>query len=157
MKEFPDGFYVCETGRSKTKRLHRLGYCWMVLGVDYFVHSFHFISFHFISFHFISFHFISFHFISFHFISFISFHFISFHFISFHFISFHFISFHFISFHSFIHSFTYLLRSRAKEATCTRVPCACATRVFALWCCVLSVSVLWCMWSFFSRVELKRV
>ena len=97
----------------------------------------------FISFHFISFHFISFHFISFHFISF---HFISFHFISFHFISFHFISFHFISFH-----FTYLLGFRAKEATCTRVSCACATRVFARWCCALSVCVLWCMWSLFAR------
>ena len=27
LKELPDGFYVCEVGRSKAKRLHRLGYC----------------------------------------------------------------------------------------------------------------------------------
>ena len=40
LKELPDGFYVCEAGRSKAKRLHRLGYCWMVPGVDYFVHSY---------------------------------------------------------------------------------------------------------------------
>ena len=40
LKELPDGFYVCEAGRSKSKRLHRLGYCWMVPGVDYFVYSF---------------------------------------------------------------------------------------------------------------------
>ena len=46
---------------------------------------------------------------------------------------------------------------RAKWATCTRVSCACATRVFALWCCALSVCVLWCMWSLFSRVGLARV
>ena len=38
-KELPDGFYVCEAGSSKAKRLHRLGYCWMVPGVDYFVGS----------------------------------------------------------------------------------------------------------------------
>ena len=40
MKELPDGFYVCEAGRSKAKRLHRLGYCWMVPGVDYIVYSY---------------------------------------------------------------------------------------------------------------------
>ena len=40
LKELPDGFYVCEAGRSKAKRLHRLGYCWMVPGVDYFVYSY---------------------------------------------------------------------------------------------------------------------
>ena len=40
LKELPDGFYVCEAGRSKSKRLHWLGYCWMVPGVDYFVYSF---------------------------------------------------------------------------------------------------------------------
>ena len=40
VKELPDGFYVCEDGRSKAKRLHRLGYCWMVPRVDYFVYSY---------------------------------------------------------------------------------------------------------------------
>ena len=40
MKELLDGFYVCEAGRSKAKHLHRLGYCWMVPGVDFFVYSF---------------------------------------------------------------------------------------------------------------------
>ena len=46
---------------------------------------------------------------------------------------------------------TYLLGFRAKEATCTSVSCACATRVFAQWCCALSVCVLWCMLSLFAR------
>ena len=46
---------------------------------------------------------------------------------------------------------TCLLGFRAKEATCTCVSCACATRVFARWCCALSVCVLWCMWSLFAR------
>ena len=40
LKELRDGFYDCEAGRSKSKRLHRLGYGWMVPGVDYFVYSF---------------------------------------------------------------------------------------------------------------------
>ena len=53
-----------------------------------------------------------------------------------------------ISFISFI-SFTYLLWPRAKEATCARLPCVPATCVFALWCCALSVCVLWCMWPLF--------
>ena len=39
LKELPDGFCVCEAGRSKATRLHKLGYCWMVPGVDYFVQS----------------------------------------------------------------------------------------------------------------------
>ena len=46
---------------------------------------------------------------------------------------------------------------RAKEATCTSVSCACATRVFARWCCALSVCVLWCMWSIFARGVSARV
>ena len=33
VKEVPDGFCVCEAGRSTAKRLHRLGICWMVPGV----------------------------------------------------------------------------------------------------------------------------
>ena len=60
-----------------------------------------------------------------------------------------------LSIHPSIHSFTHLLGFRAKWATCTRVSCACATRVFAL-CCALSVCVLWCTWSLFSRVGLAR-
>ena len=40
LKELPDGFYVCQAGRSKAKRLHRLVYCWMVPGVDNFVYSY---------------------------------------------------------------------------------------------------------------------
>ena len=51
----------------------------------------------------------------------------------------------------------YLLGLRAKEATCTRVPCVRPTRVFVQWRCTLSVCVLWCVWSFFSRVGLVRV
>ena len=39
LQELPDGFCVCEAGRSKAKRLQRLRYCWMVPGVDYFVYS----------------------------------------------------------------------------------------------------------------------
>ena len=46
---------------------------------------------------------------------------------------------------------TYFLGFRAKEATCTCVSCACATRVFARWCCALSVCVLRCMRSLFAR------
>ena len=43
--------------------------------------------------------------------------------------------------HTLIHSFTYLLGLRAKEATCARVPRARVTRVFALPCSALSVCV----------------
>ena len=40
LKELPDGFYVCEAGRSKAIRLHKLGYCWMVPRVDYSAYSY---------------------------------------------------------------------------------------------------------------------
>ena len=60
---------------------------------------------------------------------------------------------------SFIHSFTYLLGLRAKEATWARVSRACATRVLALRCSALSVCVcvLWCMWSFSARGAKARL
>ena len=38
LKELPDGFYICEAGRSKAKCLHRIGIL-LVPGVDYFVYS----------------------------------------------------------------------------------------------------------------------
>ena len=42
----------------------------------------------------------------------------------------------------------YLLGLRGNEATCTRVPCVCATRVSVQWrsaCVSGALSVLWCM------------
>ena len=40
LKELPDGFHVCEAGRFKARRSHRLEYCWMVPRVDYLVYSY---------------------------------------------------------------------------------------------------------------------